>query len=198
MTRRFDPHRLYGAVRSALPSQEHGVHLFFLHDGVMMVNTPLRDLPVVQKTLCDYSRRQMTGNEHHDQVSCPTVTVGGLMNLGTMISASDYCLTLPNTCGEARPFHSPTSHKRLAIILDRKTTSRHATEGVRLAVGLAGTGHAVTLLAPIQEPTTTSPLVALTARPYLDLFSQLGGEYVTGKRAYALQTDGRFDAILEV
>ncbi|MBF0369493.1 MAG: hypothetical protein HQL52_08565 [Magnetococcales bacterium] len=121
-------------------SDEFQINLFFLDRGVYLADNAFPHLDIRQKIACAHSR-----NRHH----LPPFTGdhpardGGLANLGEMIGRSRFTLSLPNLHWPSAP--DDGRHKSILVLLPDPL---HLTEGLRLATGLAGCDHRLTIRHP--------------------------------------------------
>ncbi|MBF0293830.1 MAG: hypothetical protein HQL96_01460 [Magnetococcales bacterium] len=140
--------------------------IFFLDQGVRQVADARWSTlqPGGERIYCAHDHAQ-----HHGPPPAPGILPGGLANLGRMIRESDYSLTLPKMHWPAQP--GKQGVKPVVILLAADDPQNRLTEAARLAAGLAGCGHHVTLHSPV----TPGPLFSLAAAPYLEALQALGG-----------------------
>lgn len=168
--------------------QESAVELFFVDAGLHWAESELWDrLFLVQRRMECVSSRKRLG--------LPPLAVdtevfgGGLLNLGEMVNHSDRIFTLPHCHWPIQTAdHAPRRMKRLALILDHQADPPIRTETLRIAVGLAGCNHRVTLLHTGDHPPDFPP----EAAHFLAVAEPIG---INIQPMTKLE---RFDAILEV
>lgn len=120
-----------------LPFPVDTVHLFLLDQGTRLVHHPFAGFPPGQRLYCAHSHQRL---QPPGPVASRAFLPGGLANLGEMVRESQAILSHPN--------HHPAPPgepglKDLAILLADDT---HRQEAIRLACGLAGCGHHLTLV----------------------------------------------------
>ncbi len=183
-TQRTLPNGWQAAIDNHLQAPWHA-HLFFLDQGVFLVDQ-IEANPQFsgEKIYCAYGHSRLNAPQPNTEI-----LPGGLANLGGMIRASDYTLSLP-ACHW--PNQSGTTlHKQVAILLNDTPTSQ--LEAARLAAGLAGCSHKVTLYHPINRPPADFPLAAT---PYLEAIHALGGTITSAPTAEQLTKN--HDLILQL
>ncbi|MBF0416423.1 MAG: hypothetical protein HQL78_07400 [Magnetococcales bacterium] len=140
------------------------VHLFFVHRGVGLVGNDFSCFPEGRRVYCAFDHARFSG-------PASSIQAGGLAVLGHLLHETDGVVTLPHgRVGAPKP---------LAVCLDAEPEL--ALEGLRLAVGLRGCDHDVTLLA--DNPGSWRTLVDLVglhpeAKGYVDAWNALGGTAV--------------------
>ncbi|MBF0610625.1 MAG: hypothetical protein G8345_12235 [Magnetococcales bacterium] len=153
-------------TRNQLPPTlpHEGVHhLFLLHKGIRLVNHPFSPLPGGQRIYCAFGHSRLNPPLPLTQT---TFSPGGLANLAEMIQESDTLL-----CNHRQASGLAKGKKRLGILLSEEKEQR--LEGIRLAVGLAGCGHPITLLGVANFADLHTQLVE--AKEYLQALEALSG-----------------------
>lgn len=120
------------------------VHLFLLDQATHMLRTDFSQLPSGKRVFCAHSHR-LLGAQPATKES--KFIAGGLANLGEMVRDSHGTISLPNT-------HWPTKKgkpgvKSVGILLGNEPSRQK--EAIRLAAGLAGCNHTVTLYTPMRR-----------------------------------------------
>ncbi len=142
------------------------LHLFFLDRGTFLASADFSVLPPGRRVYCEHGLRTLNAPP-----AAAPVQRGGLFDLGGLLRESRYALSLPHMT----PFpdhcrgQEPGSPKKIIIPLAR--TGDRRLEGLRLATGLAGCDHAVTII--------TDPPVVRDADtlPYLQTLEALGARF---------------------
>ncbi|MBF0380106.1 MAG: hypothetical protein HQL69_03755 [Magnetococcales bacterium] len=99
------------------------------------------------------------------------IVAGGLLDLGKMVEKSDYFISVPHIFKPDK--HVLTKQKDIGIIIDKSI--RLTIEGLRVATGLAGCNHRVTIyypneLTPFFDDHESAPS---QVKPYLETLCQL-------------------------
>ncbi|MBF0178460.1 MAG: hypothetical protein HQM03_00380 [Magnetococcales bacterium] len=145
---------------------EWRAQIFFLDQGIHHVAHPSWTTfrPGEARIYCAHDHAR-----HHGPPPAQGILPGGLANLGRMIRESDFSLTIAQMHWPTQP--GQPGVKPIAILLNADDTPDLLTEAARLAAGLAGCNHRVTLCSPV----TPGPLFPLAAAPYLEALHALGG-----------------------
>ncbi len=149
-----------------------GIQLFFTGNGTLLVGENLPKFKFHDLTYCSYSHRKLKGPKPLDGINA-----GGLFDLGTLVSESRYVLSIPRSVEEPKQVKSRL--KEIGVILDSEKA--RGVEGLRVATGLAGCNHRVTLFFPSDGfPFIADvPKVPLEAKPFLETLSTLGARFST-------------------
>ncbi|MBF0341332.1 MAG: hypothetical protein HQL95_10285 [Magnetococcales bacterium] len=137
--------------------------LFFVHEGIHRVGDPLWTTLLTPGALASYCAH----GHMLAQGPPPTAGIlpGGVATLGRMLTEATHTLSLPSLHWPSRS-GAANSRKRIALFADHPD---HAgIEALRLAVGLAGCDHRMTLIQP-----TPWPVIPDAANTYLELFPLL-------------------------
>lgn len=137
------------------------VHLFLLDQATHLLGEDFSWLPSGKRVFCAHSHRLIQALPPPENT---TFEAGGLANLGEMVRHSHMVISFPNC-------HGPTQRgkpgiKNIGVVLGQAWDTQK--EAIRLAAGLAGCNHKVTLYTPITKaelrvrfPETTPLLEAL-------------------------------------
>ena len=164
------------------------VQLFFVNTGTRLVGEKLEKHPYGERKFCAHSHRQLNGPK-----PVAGIHSGGLINLGEMIAKSEYTVSIPHTIIPLR--YASHKLKKIAIFLD--SDIERGVEGFRVATGLAGCKHMVTMFCPgdIFPITDGIPQVPDAAKPYLEMLPALGVKFLPRPTAY---DDSEYDVLISV
>ena len=154
------PEGWFEPIRQRLPALAR-VHLFFFDHGLFATGTDFSFLPPGERLHCAHSRRTL-------QAPTPAGRAGGLYDLGLLIRAGGWMVTLPRVIWPPSP-PGPGPVRRVALHLE--PPGPRQVEGLRLAAGLAGCDHQVTLLSAAPVPR------GLDTDPYLEALHSLGARF---------------------
>jgi hypothetical protein len=164
------------------------VQVFFVGSGTLLVGENLPKYKFHNLVYCAYSHREFNGPKPIDGMKS-----GGLLDLGEMISQSQYTISLPKTILPIKPAGSRL--KEIGVVLD--PDSQLEIEGLRVATGLAGCNHRVMLFFPVDgfPFIADGPQVPQEAKPYLETLSSLGGRFSAPPVSY---DDAECDILISV
>ncbi|MBF0454472.1 MAG: hypothetical protein HQL72_06595 [Magnetococcales bacterium] len=164
-------------LHTILPAQVER-HFFFVDTGVALIGEQVAGHLPLKGFYCAHSHRL-----HQGPAPLAGMVSGGLLDLGRMVAKSHATLSLPHTL---LPLHyvSDRRSKKIALLL------RQNVEGLRVATGLAGCGHQVTLFHA--EPLSSLPE---EAEPYLQTLTALNARFLPPPSSY---TNSRFDLLLAI
>jgi hypothetical protein len=153
------------------------LQVFFVDSGTLLVGKKLAGQHFVNQVYCSYSHRILSGPK-----PLAGINSGGLLNLGEMISQSEYTISIPRSIPPVKPVRSRL--KEIGLILD--SDSRRGIDGLRVATGLAGCNHRLTLFFPHDGFPFISgaPQVPGMARPYLEALTSLGARFSASPVSY--------------
>ncbi|MEO5362102.1 MAG: hypothetical protein H7838_00545 [Magnetococcus sp. DMHC-8] len=139
------------------------LHLFCLAGATRLVGDNFSRLPPGRRAYCAHSHHLLGAPQL--PAGSPFVA-GGLITLGGMVRDSHGIVTLPHACWPVE--QGVPGVKEMGILLGNEREMQK--EAIRLATGLAGCHHAVTLYSPLAPaelrlllPETASLLEALLA-----------------------------------
>ncbi|GAB0057220.1 hypothetical protein SIID45300_01543 [Candidatus Magnetaquicoccaceae bacterium FCR-1] len=140
--------------------------LFFLHQAVHLVDRPLWNAWLEaghEASFCAHDHQTL-----HGPPPLPGIQPAGLATLGRWIRESSLTLSIPKLTWPRQP--GTPGLKKIAILLnDHKTDHR---QSLRLAAGLAGCDHPITLF-----HATPSPTIPPDATPYHQALLALGAQF---------------------
>ncbi|MBF0154229.1 MAG: hypothetical protein HQL64_10860 [Magnetococcales bacterium] len=180
ITRHEIPATTWAELANRLANQQpaaRGVYLFFTGAGSALALTPL-PWPDAGRVVCAAAFLQSQGVW---PPALPGLTVGGLANLGRLVRESRLTISLPLVNWPTHP--GEIGPKRVAILLGDDLATPEAVESLRLAVGLAGCQHRVTLYRDQGfdgNPSSIDALFPPAAKPYLDFLPELGVTFRSG------------------
>ena len=117
------------------------VHLFLLEQATYLLGEDFSQLPAGKRVFCAHSHRLL---QAPPPAKNSIFAAGGLANLGEMVRLSHGTLSLPNSHWPRQ--RDEPSVKNIGILLAQEP--ERLKEGIRLAAGLAGCNHEVTLYSP--------------------------------------------------
>ncbi|MBF0446371.1 MAG: hypothetical protein HQL68_12355 [Magnetococcales bacterium] len=170
------PDKWLDNVLKLLP-EKINIQIFFVDAGTLLVGKKLVNIPLVKLVYCAHSHRVLNGPN-----PLANIEAGGLLDLGKMVGKSDYFLSVPHTF---KPIKAVTkTQKNIGITIDKN--SKLAVEALRVATGLAGCNHRVTIFYPkeISQLINKSPKTPAEAKLYLEALTQLGAKLQNVQPSY--------------
>jgi hypothetical protein len=170
------PDKWLDKILKLLPNKTK-IQFFFVDAGTLLVGKKLANIPLVKLVYCAHSHRVLNAPN-----PIASVEAGGLLELGRMVGKSHYFLSVPHTFKPLKPI--ATKQKNIGLVLDEN--NKLAVEGLRVATGLAGCDHKLTIFYPNEcIPLINSPTKASDkTKPYLEALTQLGAKFQTVLPSY--------------
>jgi hypothetical protein len=166
------PDKWLDKILKLLPNKIN-IQIFFVDAGTLLVGKKLANRQFDKLVYCAHSHRVLNGPK-----PLAGVETGGLLDLGKMVEKSHFFLSAPKTF---MPINQETAvtttQKNIGLIIDKNTEL--AVEGLRVATGLAGCNHKLTIFYPndVSQLIDNSTKIPAKAKPYLEALTQLGAKF---------------------
>ncbi|MBF0194157.1 MAG: hypothetical protein HQL71_06340 [Magnetococcales bacterium] len=153
------------------------IQLFFVDTATKLVGKNITNIPIVKLVYCAHSHRELKAPKPKANVEA-----GGLLDLGRMVGDSDYFLSLPKIYKPIKPVTG--TKKNIGLVLNEN--SKQSLEGLRVATGLAGCNHKLTIFYPnnIYHLINNSKKTPEKAKPYLEALTHFGATFQTALTSY--------------
>ncbi|MBF0447852.1 MAG: hypothetical protein HQL67_06590 [Magnetococcales bacterium] len=175
------------SIKDFFPSTVE-IQLFFVYTGVLLVASTQIGSGFKKRLFCGFSHRTLQGPE-----PLPGIESGGLLDFAQMVAESEFILSVPHTLEPVK--RTSSRLKEVGVLLDAGL--HRGVEGLRVATGLAGCNHRLTVFFPLSSFPFIGglPRVPLEAKPYLEALIALNARFTATP---ALFNSLEYDVLLRV